>query len=176
MLDIVDLHIVLLVSGVQLSNSGIHIHIPIVQIPFLFPLLLCLQAPRPPARPISCPGPASGAEPPRGQSRDSHGGGGAGRATKGQEPGVLPALPSHWPNYFLNFILPGREVVGANSHKQGLYLKLKKKNVWKFPGSSVVGIPCFHCQGSQFDPSWETKIPHLAMHCCQIIIIFKFCQ
>lgn len=63
----------------------------------------------------------------RGRGREGHGRGGAGRATKGQEPGVLPALPSHWPNYFLNFILPGREVVGANSHKQCLYLKFKKK-------------------------------------------------
>ena len=53
-------------------------------------------------------------EPGRGRSRESHG---------GEEPGVLPARPSRCPIYFLNFISPGREVVGTNSHKHCLYLK-----------------------------------------------------
>ena len=83
-----------------------------------------------------------GEEPGRGRSQESHG---------GEEPGVLPALPSRCPIYFLNFISPGREVVGANSHKHCLYLKFFFK-VWEFPCSSVVGIPCFHCLGSKFDP------------------------
>ena len=96
------------VSGVQLSNSVIHMHISILLQILSFPPSAVSKSSTATSRAhrLSCPSLSR-----RATERGS-----------AKEPVMFPALLSHWSIYFLNPISPGREVVGGNNHKQYLYL------------------------------------------------------
>ena len=43
-----------------------------------------------------------------------------------------------------------------------IYLSKAIKQKREFPGGPVLRIPCFHCQGPEFNPWSGTKIPQAA--------------